>query len=61
MSWAVTACRRIENIGTVQSAVFDVAPKSSKQVIAASKENVIAALSMTSGKICKFERMLLAK
>ena len=45
--------RRIENIGHVQQAVFDIAPKSGKQIIAASKENVIAGLSLSTGKISK--------
>ena len=45
--------RRIENIGHIQQAVFDIAPKSGKQIIAASKENVIAGLSLSTGKISK--------
>ena len=45
--------RRIENIGHIKQAVFDIAPKSGKQIIAASKENVIAGLSLSTGKISK--------
>ena len=45
--------RRIENIGHIQQAVFDIAPKSGKQIVAASKENIIAGLSLSTGKISK--------
>lgn len=51
--YLLLCCRRIENIGEIRQAVFDTAPKSGKQVIAASKENVIAGLSLSTGKICK--------
>ena len=43
-------CRQLENIGEVQHAVFDKSQKF-KQIIVASKENVVASLSTTTGAI----------
>jgi len=43
-------CRRLQHVGNIQNAVFDVSQKS-KHVVVSSKENVVAALSMSTGNI----------